>query len=42
MGEVSVFANESREVVIAELIDVENRAALTITNLKAKCTLNES
>ena len=35
VSEIWVFANESREVTIAELRDIENNAALTITNLKA-------
>jgi hypothetical protein len=35
VSEIRVFENESREVTIAELRDIENNAALTITNLKA-------
>ena len=40
VGEIQIFANESREVVIGELSDVENSSALTITNLKTGCAVN--
>jgi hypothetical protein len=39
--EFTIFANESREVTIAELSDFENSAALTIDNLKAECAVND-
>ncbi len=35
VGELQVFANESKEVTIGDLSDVENSDALTITDLKA-------
>ena len=42
LGEIQIYANESREVVIAELSDFEDSSALTITNLKAECATNGS
>jgi hypothetical protein len=42
VGELKVFANELKEVTIGNLSDVENSAAVTISNLKAQCAVNES
>ena len=42
MREITIFANESKEVAIAELSDFENSQALTITNLIAECAANDS
>ena len=42
MRDIKIFANESKEVAIAELSDFENSQALTITNLKAECAANDS
>jgi len=42
VGEIQIYANESKEVTIGELSDSENTSAFTIKKMKAKCEENES
>ena len=42
MSEFKIFANELKQVVVAEISDFENNDTLTISNLKVECQTNES